>query len=314
MAEILDYRIVVRVAAHGSLAGAARELDLAPDVVSKRLTRLEASLGIRLFNRTTRSLSLTEAGQQFSDHIAVALGAIEEAESAATGSLAEARGVLRVTAPTSFGRLHIAPALGRFLTEHPRVDLAVSLSDDFVDLAATGTDVAVRIMLPEDSSLVARRLTTNRRLLCATPDYLARHGTPRRFEDLEAHRLLAASGHSLWRLHGPAGPLLYRPRSRVTSDSSEVIRAAILGGLGIGLRSTWDVCDQLRSGELVQVLPDFEGDPGVGIYALYTSRAHVPRKIRAFVDFVAALIPPRPEWDRDLPAADLPRERVAALR
>lgn len=308
MTEILDYRIVSYVAGTGSLTGAARELDLAPAVVSKRLTRLERRLGVRLFNRTTRRLSLTDAGQQFNERVSVALHAIDEAESAAAGSQGEAAGVLRVSAPTSFGRLHIAPALPRFLEQNPRVELAISLTDDFVDLVGEGVDVAIRITLPEDSSLVSRRLTRNRRVLCAAPSYLEHYGTPAKFSDLDGHMLLAASEQSHWKLRGPDGPFVYRARSRIRTDSSEVIREAILGGLGIGLRSTWDVGDYLRSGRIVQILPDWGGDPGVGIYVLYASRALVPLKVRAFVDFITALIPTEAPWDRDLPIAG-----VAAL-
>jgi len=298
---MLDYRIVAGIARTGSLTGAARELDLTPAMVSKRLTRLEKRLGVRLFNRTTRSLSPTDAGERFNERIAAALTAIDEAESFAAGTLGEASGLLRVSAPTSFGRLHIAPALPGFLQAHPRVQLSISLTDDFVDLVGERIDVAIRIAMPEDSSLVARRLAPNRRVLCATPGYLKKHGTPRTFDELRTHALLAASGQSLWKLVGPQGPLLYRARSLIKTDSSEVVRAAILSGIGIGLRSTWDVGEQLRSGELVQVLADHGGDPGVGIYVLYASRALVPLKVRAFVDFISTVIPHEPAWDRDLP-------------
>lgn len=300
MSDVLDYRIFVRVAATGSLSTAGRELGLSAAVVSKRLTRLEERLGVRLLQRTTRKVTPTEAGRNFYEQIGSALAAIEEAESAASGRASRAMGVLRVPAPTAFARLHIAPKLKPLLEANPGLNLWLDLNDNYVDLVEGSIDVAVRIMIPESSSLIARRLAANRRVLCATPDYLAHHGVPRTLDDLQNHRMLAASNQVRWKLEGPAGPATLRPISVVETNSSEVVREMVISGLGIGLRSTWDVSDELRSGKLVRVLPEFRGSSDVGIYAVYTSRRLVPLKIRAFVDFLAKLYAPEPYWDRGL--------------
>ena len=301
MSEVLDYRIFVRAASIGNMSQVARELGLSAAVISKRLGRLEDSLGVRLLNRTTRQISLTEAGRAFYEHIVTALAAIDEGESAASGGASQANGVLRISAPSVFSRLHITPKLGPLIDQHPHLMLALDINDGYSDLVADGIDVAIRIMAPENSSLIARRLAPNRRLLCASPAYLARHGTPRTLAELEGHRLLNASSSVRWRMEGPEGPITLRPSSMIETNSSDAVREMVIAGLGISLRSTWDVSQLLRNGTLVRVLPQYHGASDIGIYAVYSSRRFVPMKIRLFVDYLIQLYGSPPYWDEGIP-------------
>ncbi|MEW6254737.1 MAG: LysR family transcriptional regulator [Pseudomonadota bacterium] len=295
-----DLEIFARIVTAGSLSAAGRELALSPPVVSKRIQRLEERLGARLFQRTTRKVTLTEAGQGFYERVVTILSSIEEAESQLSRRSSEARGLLRVAAPTSFGRLHIAPHLGPLLEANPDLTVDLELSDGFVDIVGEGFDLAVRIADLSDSSLVARRLAPVHRVLCATPDYLARAGLPESFADLAGHRLLATHSQDPWRLEGPDGPVTQRVHSTLRTNSNEVVRAAVLAGMGIALRSTWDVGPELRAGSLKVVLPDFHASSRVGVFAVYPSRRFLPQKVRVFIDHLAALYGAVPPWDEGL--------------
>lgn len=297
-----DLEIFARIVTAGSLSAAGRELGLSPPVVSKRVQRLEERLGARLFQRTTRKVTLTEAGQGFHERVVAILASIEEAESQLSRRSSEARGLLRVAAPTSFGRLHIAPHLGPLLEANPELTVDLELSDGFVDIVGEGFDLAVRIADLSDSSLVAKRLAPVHRVLCATPAYLAEAGTPRSFADLAGHRLLATHSQDPWRLEGPQGPVTQRVHSTLRTNSNEVVRAAVLAGMGIALRSTWDVGPELRTGALKVVLPDYHASSRVGVFAVYPSRRFLPQKVRVFIDHLAALYGSVPPWDEGLEA------------
>jgi DNA-binding transcriptional LysR family regulator len=312
MTDLLDYEIFTRVIKAGSLSAAARELHSTPAMISKRLTRLEDRLGVKLLHRTTRRLTPTEVGQSFYERVIAVLAAVADAESLATIDNDRPRGLLRVSLPTSFGRLHVAPRLKTFLDAWPELRLLVDLNDEYVDLASGGFDVAVRIGTLPDSTLIARRLAPNRRVLCASPLYLEKFGTPRTLEDLDQHRLLAAEPQMAWRLDGPDGPATYKPQSSLQTNSSELVREAVLTGLGIAFRSTWDVGSELKLGTLKRVLPAYNGAADVNIYAVYAGRRLVPPKVRAFVDFLAtAFGPDLPYWDREVGPV---LERVANAR
>jgi DNA-binding transcriptional LysR family regulator len=268
-------------------------------VISKRIRRLEERLGVRLIQRTTRQLALTEAGQGFYERVVSILSSVEEAEGWVASGAATARGILKVSAPTSFGRMHIAPHLKRFLDANPLVTVDLVLSDAFVDIVGEGFDLAVRIADLQDSSLVARRLAPNHRVLCATPGYLAAHGAPVRLDDLARHTLIAHNTDQ-WRLDGPEGGGLVRITGPLRTNSSEVVRETLLAGLGIALRSTWDVGPELKSGRLTRVLPAYSGGRRVAIHGVYPSRRHLEQKVRNFVDFLAELYGPTPYWDEGL--------------
>ena len=298
MTNLGDLEIFSRVIAMGSMSAAGRALGLSPAVVSKRVKRLEERLGTRLFQRTTRQISLTEAGQGFYERIVGILAGIEEAEAFVSGRSGAVRGSLRISAPTSFGRMHIAPHLKGFMDQYPELVVNLILTDDFSDIVGGGFDLAVRIGDLGDSSLVARKLAPVRRVLCAAPAYIAAHGMPQSLEDLRHHACIRPHNNDIWKLEGPGGSLVYRPEGRLITNSSEVIREAVLSGLGIALRSTWDIGPDLRDGRLTQVLPALEGSRTVAVFAIYPSRQFLPAKVRLFIDYLSGLYAPVPAWER----------------
>ncbi|WP_336810083.1 LysR family transcriptional regulator [Bosea sp. MMO-172] len=294
-----DLDVFAHVVTTKSMSAAGRQLNLSPAVISKRIRRLEERLGVRLLQRTTRQLALTEAGQGFYERVVSILSSIEEAESWVSSGAGQVRGTLRVSAPTSFGRMHVAPHLKRFLDANPLVTVELVLSDAFVDVVGEGFDLAIRIADLQDSSLVAKRLARNHRVLCATPGYLAEHGTPADIAELSRHTLIAHNADH-WRLDGPEGPVSVRVNGPLRTNSSEVVREALLGGVGIALRSTWDVGPELKSGALQRVLPAYAVGSRVAVYAVYPSRRHMEQKVRAFVDYLGELYGATPYWDAGL--------------
>ena len=297
MNNLGDLEIFARVVAAGSMSAAGRELGLSPAVVSKRLRRLEDRLGTRLMQRTTRQISLTEAGQGFYERVVAILAGIEEAEAFVSRRSALAHGVLKVSAPTSFGRMHIAPHINTFMQANPDLGVNLMLRDEFVDIVGDGYDLAIRIAELSDSSLVARKLAPVRRVLVASPDYIKRHGTPDTLDGLEDHICLAPHNNDTWKLEGPQGEVIHRPTGPLQTNSSEVVREAVIGGVGIALRSTWDIGAELADGRLVQVLPAYQGSRNVAIHAVYASRRFLPAKVRLFIDYLADLYGPAPYWD-----------------
>ncbi|KQU54109.1 LysR family transcriptional regulator [Bosea sp. Leaf344] len=294
-----DLDVFAHVVTARSMSAAGRQLNLSPAVISKRIRRLEERLGVRLLQRTTRQLALTEAGQGFYERVVSILASIEDAEAWVASGVGQARGTLRVSAPTSFGRLHVAPHLKPFLDANPLVTVDLVLTDAFVDIVGEGFDLAVRIADLQDSSLVAKRLAPNHRVLCAAPDYLAKAGTPMTIEELGRHRLIAHNADH-WRLDGPDGPVTVRVSGPLRTNSSEVVREALLAGVGIALRSTWDVGPELKSGALQRVLPAYSVGKRVAVYAVYPSRRHMEQKVRAFVDYLGDLYGATPYWDEGL--------------
>lgn len=295
---LTEYEIFVRAIEEGSLSAAARRLDLSPAVASRRLARLEDRLGVRLIERTSRRLAPTEAGRLVYERAQQLLDGVDDLEALVSRRTTQARGLLRVTAPTSFGRRRLAPYLKPFLDANPRLTLELNLTDAFVDLMAEDVDVAVRIGAWETDNPAMRRLAPNRRVLCASPDYVARHGAPLTLEELRDHAQLAAENQSLWRLEGPDGAVSFRAKSRVRTNSSEVAREMALAGAGIALRSTWDVGEELKDGRLQVVLPHYQGASDIAIFALTAGRSRSEARVKAFIDFVADLYGDVPEWDR----------------
>lgn len=293
-----DHELFVTVVDEGGLAAAGRRLHISPAMMSKRLARLEERLGAKLVHRTTRRLALTSAGERLHADLRGILAALDEAERRVSGASAVASGPLRITAPTSFGRMHLAPYLRRFIDAHPKVDLTVDLSDDFADLIESRVDLAIRITADPGPGLTAQRLATNRRILCAAPAYLAQHGTPQTIADLKAHRLLAAEGQMPWRLVGPKGPVAVEGRSHVRTNSSELVRELTLAGGGIALRSLWDISETLGQGKVRQILPDYEGSADVGLFAVRLPQHNPPAAMTSFIEFLVTLYVPTPPWER----------------
>jgi DNA-binding transcriptional LysR family regulator len=311
MADALqEIAVFARIVATGSLSAAARDLAMSPAFVSRRLAALEARLGVRLINRTTRSLHLTDEGTAYHETCVRLLAEIEEADAAVSAGRAEPRGILRVALPASFGNQHVAPLVPRFVQRYPDVQLALSLSDRTVNVVEEGFDLAIRIADLADSSLAARKLAPNRRVVCASPAYLRRHAAPRTPEDLANHNCLATEFVMNWEYRDPDGkPGSVRVTGRYACDNWEVLREWALAGLGVALKSTWDVRRHLEDGSLVSLLPGYTFATDVAIYAVYPHRRHLPAKTRAFIEFLAESFGPEPYWDRP---AKAPKPRIKA--
>jgi len=287
-----DYALFAKIIETGSLSEAARSMLISPAKVSKRLAVLEQRLGVQLIHRTTRKLALTPAGERFHADVTGILRSIEEAEIRLGGIRDEPSGPLRVSAPTSFGRLKIAPHLQRFVEDYPKVELEFDLSDEKVDLFAGHFHLAIRITAEVPSSLHCHRLGENRRILCASPDYLERCGTPRRIEDLADHQLLAANGQLPWRLESKTGKRIIEGPSKVRTNSSEIVRELALGGGGIAFRSMWDIHAEVQAGKLVPLLPLWGAAADLCIYAIHPKSSPIPSATSAFVTFLEQVIHP----------------------
>src|SRR5690606_13820091 len=302
--RIGDLGLFLRVLDLGSISAAARSLDLSPAVASQRLKRLERELGVRLLHRTTRRLHPTPEGVALAEQGRELVEDLEALTGSLRRSATEVSGTLRVTTSASFGRLYVSPLLPEFLLAHPRLRISIDLSDQTRDLVSAGFDLAIRIGALADSTLVARKLASNRRVLCASPGYLRRHGAPRTPGDLARHECILLSGsqgrQDTWRLRDRAGhETAVRVQGRLESNFGEVVRDAAVAGLGIALHSTWHVCEDLHAGRLQAVLPDYAIADG-GIYALMPQRRLVPPRVRVFTDFLAQRFGENPPWERAL--------------
>lgn len=303
MDRLDDMIAFIRVVESRSFTAAAERLGLSKSVVSRRLTELENRLGTRLLNRTTRSLSLTPAGQTFFERARAILDDVEEAEQAVAELGRDPRGLLRVNAPMSFGILHLAPAVAEFMARYPNVELDLELTDRFVDLVEEGWDIAVRIGRLRDSSLIARRLAPSRLVTVASPDYLARWGRPERPEDLSRHECLlytTPANPSVWPYRVDGEHRSVRVQGRMRVNNGDAILEAVRAGLGLAVLPTFMIHRDLVSGRLVTVLDAFEVTD-VAIHAVWPHHRHLSPKVRAFVDFLAERFGPVPSWDAGLP-------------
>lgn len=306
--SLQEMSIFSRVVVAGSLSAAGKDLGLSTAVVSRALASLEARLGVRLINRTTRRLRLTDEGASYFDACTRILSDIEEADAAVAASSEGPQGTLRVALPASFGHQYIAPLIPVFGERFPRIRLALSLSDSEVDFLEEGFDLAVRIAALQDSSLAARKLAPNRRVVCASPAYLRKLGFPRRPEELVEHNCLLTAFSQTLEYRDPDGkPGAVRVSGRYACDNWAVLRDWALAGMGIALKSTWDVRKHLEDGSLVSVCPGYTFGSDTGIYAVYPHRKHLPAKVRAFVDFLAESFGPEPSWESD---AKSPKPRI----
>ena len=293
----------VAVAEARSFSEAARKLRLAKSAISRQISDLEADLGVRLFHRTTRSLSLTDAGRGYFERAERILADLADANRAVSHLQASPRGRLRVSAPMSFGFLHLAPALGDFLVRYPDVTVDIAMNDRFVDLVEEGFDVAVRIATLPDSSLIARRLAPARRVICASPQYLRARGAPQVPDDLRAHDCLFNSNLPSardWRFAAPDGSALpVTVAGRLSANSGDALRVAALHGLGLANLPTFIVGPDLQSGTLASVLDAFVTQD-LSISAVYPHSRHLSPTVRVFVDFLASRFGPHPYWDLPL--------------
>lgn len=294
MNRSLEMAVFAGIVDAGSFVAAADALGMSKAAVSRHMSALESRLGVRLLHRTTRKLSLTEEGQIFLHRAREILGTMEEAESIVSDRALLPTGKLRINAPVSFGISHLAGLWAEFLERYPDIELDISLNDRAVDLVEEGYDLAIRISTLPSSSLVCRRLSSTRMTLCASPDYLARHGMPSAPQDLARHRLLAYAlwqGQEEWPFHGPEGPVHVRVKARVHSNNGNTCRMIALDGGGIALEPSFIVRDDIASGALVALLPEYRSLE-LGIYAVYPTRRQLSPKVRAMIDYLAASLLP----------------------
>ncbi len=296
-----EMAVFVRVVEAGNFSAAARELRLTPSAVSKLIGRLEDRLGARLLNRTTRSVTLTEEGRAFYQRCTPILAAIDEAERAVAELHGEPRGLLKVNASTAFGRYHIEPLIPGFLARYPDLRLELTLSESIVNLIEEEVDVAVRIGQLPDSSLIARKLGTARRIVVASPAYLERHGTPQTPDDLKDHnclRLSKATSLNQWEFKGPKGTRRIEVGGNFEANSGIALHRAAVAGIGLIRVGNFTVAADVRTGRLVTVLADHEPTAESNIYAVYPHNRHLSAKVRAFVDMLVDAFLPVPPWER----------------
>lgn len=306
--EMHFFSLLVRV---GSFSAAARELGLSTPAVSKRLAQMEARMEVRLLHRNTRRFSLTAEGELYLGHARRILADIDDLEQLVSGSPATPKGLLRVNATLGFGRSHIAPLISRFAAQHPQVQLQLQLTVNPPALTEDAFDVCIRFGEPPDARVMARKLAANRRLLCASPTYLARHGTPRAPAELAQHNCIGIrqgdEAYGVWRLStGPdKPPQVVKVRGNLSTNDGEIAVNWALDGHGILMRAEWDIARYLRSGRLVQVLPDHH-TPAADIYAVYPQQHHTAARVRTFVNFLEQTfrdrLPPEEAMAESLPA------------
>ena len=298
--ETDDLVLFVRVAELRSLTAAGRDLRLTPAVVSARLIRLEKKLGMRLLNRTTRQVDLTPDGHSFLEHSLKILEAVDRAQSAIALNRDSPAGSLKVSAPVSFSRLHLAPAVARFTEAHPNLQLQLVASDRFDDFFHEQIDLLIRVAELKDSNMVARRIATSRRVLCASPDYLARVGEPKTPKELTEHNclLLRFPGSQQWRwtLVYPNGrPETLSLSGTMDSDNSDILTSWCLAGHGIAMKDMFEVAPYLKDGRLVEIMREY---PPVSypIMALYPHSQYLPPRVRLFIDFLAQEFDDAANW------------------
>jgi DNA-binding transcriptional LysR family regulator len=282
------------LASAGSLSAAARELGITTPAVSKHLALMESRVGVALVNRTTRRMGLTPEGEVYLEHARRILGEIDDMEERLGVSRSTPTGLLRVNATLGFGRSHVAPLISRFVRKHPQVEVQLQLSVNPPPLTEDAFDVCIRFGAPPDSRMIARHIAPNRRLLCASPAYLAKHGVPKVPNDLTRHNCIGIrqgeEAYGVWRLtHGrgkSAKTEAVKTRGNLTTNDGEIAVNWALDGHGILMRAEWDIERYLRNGRLVQVLPQY-ATPDASIHAVYPQRHQLAARVRAFVDFVA---------------------------
>ena len=304
MDRLRAFEVFAAVVSRGGFTRAAEALETSPANVTRYVNELEARLGTRLLNRTSRKLSLTESGEALYERCRLILEEVAEAEAVASSSSVQARGRLRVNAPLSFGIKHLAPLWPRFLVRYPDVELDIGLIDRVVDIVEEGFDLAIRISRAGSVSHVGRKLATSRNIVCASPAYIAAHGAPDIPEALKDHACIGyayAATADEWRLTDAGGRAhVVKVTPRVHTNNGDTAQALALAGQGITWQPTFLIGDDLRAGRLVRLMPGY-AMADIDILAVYPSRRHLSAKVRAMVDFLAETFRGEPSWDRDLP-------------
>lgn len=289
LASSLEFFVLL--ARHRNLSTVARQLDLTPPAATKRLAQLEARLGVRLVNRTTRSISLTPEGETYLHYATRILADVREMEEVVSSSGSVPKGLLRINATLGFGRTAIAPVVSEFALHHPQVEVQLDVTDRPIDLVESGVDLGIRFGALPDQRLVARRVLSNRRFLCAAPRYLARHGTPASLRDLADHQCIIhrqnEDAYGVWRFTRDGRAETVKVHGALSSNDGDIVLNWALDGHGILVRSEWDLAKYLESGRLRVVLPEFIL-PSADLFVYYPSKRDLSARTRAFIDFLMA--------------------------
>lgn len=289
LASSLEFFVLL--ARHRNLSTVARQLDLTPPAATKRLAQLEARLGVRLVNRTTRSISLTPEGETYLHCATRILADVREMEEVVSSSGSVPKGLLRINATLGFGRTAIAPIVSEFALHHPQVEVQLDVTDRPIDLVESGVDLGIRFGALPDQRLVARRVLSNRRFLCAAPRYLARHGTPASLRDLADHQCIIhrqnEDAYGVWRFTRDGRAETVKVHGALSSNDGDIVLNWALDGHGILVRSEWDLAKYLESGRLRVVLPEFIL-PSADLFVYYPSKRDLSARTRAFIDFLMA--------------------------
>ncbi|MGZ8136789.1 MAG: LysR family transcriptional regulator [Methylococcaceae bacterium] len=295
MDKLTSMNVFVRVAKAGSFAGGARELGISRAMATKHIMQLEGSLGTRLFNRTTRSLSLTDVGGSYLERCQQVLMDVEEMEAAVTHLQTEPRGVLKISAPPVIGATHIAHAVAEFLKIHTDLTVEMILQSTPGDLIDEGIDLAIYLGALDDTSMVARKLASSSLVVCGSPDYLARYGIPKTPADLVNHSCLvnwASSPRNKWQFKGESGYTAINVSGRMQANVADAIRTAAIDGLGLVMLASYVVGRDIEKGKLKVVLEDYTLPP-LDIHAVYPHRKYLSAKVRRFMDFLQVWLGPR---------------------
>lgn len=296
--NIEHLKLFVRLATTQNISSAGQALGLSPAVASTYISKLEETLGVRLVHRTTRKVSLSEEGKTFLPYAEEVLASVAAAYASVGVGNSSPSGTLRITAPASFGRMHLVPTLNEFLSQNPNLKIDLRLTDTIVDLVEGGFDIAIRNSELKDSSLIARKLASDQRIVCAAPSYLEKWGIPQTPQALSKHQCLHLMGLDQWTFNTHNKPLAIKTQSHFRTDNGEALRDACVSGLGIAISAQWSVYQHLERGELVQILKDYPLLSDTAIWAVYPSSRLLAPKVRAFIDFFAAYYGKPPYWEQ----------------
>jgi DNA-binding transcriptional LysR family regulator len=296
--NIEHLKLFLRVAATNNISTAGQALNLSAAVASNHINKLEESLKVRLVHRTTRKVSLTEEGKAFLPYAEDVIASVQSAQASLGFETNALQGTLRLTAPASFGRMHLIPALTEFMKQHPALKIQLTLSDAIVDLIEGGFDIAIRNSKLKDSSLIARKLASDSRILCASPEYLEKYGFPMTPDDLKDHHCLTLMGLDHWLFKGKNGDIAVKAKGNLSADNGEAIRDACVNGLGITICSKWIAYQEFKENKLIPVLEDYPLVSDTAIWALYPSSRQVAPKIRAFIDYCKVYFGEIPHWEK----------------
>lgn len=291
---------ILALADHHTFSAAAKVLERHPSVLSKRISSLEMRLGVRLVERTTRAVRFTDVGARFVENIRAAARLIQEAQSEALQDSSAIQGTLRLSLPSAMGRMWLSPLIAEFAKLHPLLSLELEYTDEFVDIVSKAHDLAIRIGDLPDSRLIARKLCDQRRIMCASPVYIERHGAPEHPHDLVKHQCLSYTGFSTfpdWRLVSNGKAVTIRPKGSIKSNDNEGLLISAIHGLGIVAGGTWLVARAMKKGQLVRILPDWTFGADSGVYLVRPSSAYTSAKIDAFKTYIESRFTNRAPWE-----------------